>query len=66
VTRLLEQILNDLDDLDDRDPEVSHERADELLVEAIRRLAPYATETVDEGHAEDIIGSWFRLKKWYA
>lgn len=67
--RTLQEISREMSEiaaLSPDDPEVAHGRADDLLIEAIRRLAPYATGTVDEGEAVTLIEAWGRVVKWYA
>lgn len=66
MTRNLREIADEMGALTDGDPESSHARGDDLLIEAIERLAAYATETVDEGEDERLVTYWRSLRKWYA
>lgn len=47
------------------DLERSHERADELLIEALRFMQNTHHDIVD-GDVEDLIAAWKKLGKWYA
>lgn len=48
----------------DGDPEGTHLRADELLVEAVRELG--AETSYPESEIESLIAAYERVPKWYA
>lgn len=65
-TRALTDISEEMSALvgDERDPEATHSRADDLLLEAIMWLAA-GTDRGVEHEAKNIVGNWRQLKKWY-
>jgi len=48
------------------DPEISHRAADELLCEALDRLATDQDDTVAEKEAREILRIYHTVPKWYA
>jgi hypothetical protein len=63
--RSLGEIAAEMASLDQGDPEASHARADDLLIEAIRRLVTGDYRLVVDT-AERLIESWRSVEKWYA
>lgn len=62
--RPLPDIAQEMEALTNGDPEASHARADELLLEAIARVV--WTTSVDPQYADRIAFAFNRLQKWYA
>ena len=63
--RTLTEIGAEMASLDQGDPEASHSRADDLLIEAIRTLV-VGEHRLTAAAAERLIESWKGLVKWYA
>jgi hypothetical protein len=63
--RFLAEIAAELEAMDGADPESDHGRADDLLIEAIRRLASLAPELA-RPEAERVVAAFWDVPKWYA
>ncbi len=50
------------------DPEANHSRADDLLIEGLRKMAEVVggDPTLWPAEVEDLIESFNRIEKWYA
>lgn len=66
VSRPLREITAELKTFDGEDQEEEHVKADDLLIEALKTLSAYATETEDEGEVWGLIEAYEEIPKWYA
>lgn len=61
----MREIVTEMKTLGGGDTEIAHSRADELLCEALRALANCAP-LYEMRLADDLIGLWEDMEKWYA
>lgn len=63
IARTLAEIRAEMNSLDQGDPEATHSRGDDLLIEALWSMVASRRDRDEIG---SLVDAWRRLEKWYA